>query len=305
MNGIFTIDTLRNTVACHKAMQSLPSPENTSYTRYLNLLGVTYIGIVDSSSKAMHGSSYGTKCYFVYLLPANSAGSYIDGIVTRPINVCPNSAHCREACLAGSGHARVEHLAGKDNIYRARLLKTKLLYERPDIFYAMVEREIVTENELAMKKCFDFCVRLNATSDIDHSRYTFPTGGNIFERHPDIQFYDYTKVPGRLGLASRYENVFLTLSYNGYNEAICTESMAQGFGVAVVFKGDLPEEWMGYSVINGDLFDMRFFDKTYYGIPKKMGYVVGLKYKPVFSDYKEGKFIGPKESKFIVESKIA
>ena len=301
MEKTFTIDMLRDTVACHKAMSALPSPSETPYTRYLRLLGVSYIGITDSSAKALHSSSYGTKCYFIYLLPANGAGSYILRGVTRPINVCPNSEHCREACLSGSGHARIESMSGKENIYRARLLKTKLLFERPDIFYYLIEREILVERERARLKNFEFCARLNATSDVDHSRYAFDDGRNIFQRHPDIQFYDYTKIPGRLGLASKYKNVFLTLSFNGYNEALCSEALQQGFGVAVVFKGSLPDKWMGYPVINGDLFDMRFIDKKFFGVDQSSGYIVGLKYKPVISDYTNGKYVGPKENKFIVE----
>ena len=42
--------------------------------------------------------------------------------------------------------------------------------------------------------------------------------------------------------------------------------------VAVVFK-NVPEEWEGYPVVDGDAYDMRYKDDT--------AVVVGLKYKRV------------------------
>jgi len=41
-------------------------------------------------------------------------------------------------------------------------------------------------------------------------------------------------------------------------ETLC--ALASGFPVAVVFSGDLPTEWYGYPVIDGDVHDLRFKD---------------------------------------------
>jgi hypothetical protein len=44
---------------------------------------------------------------------------------------------------------------------------------------------------------FNNVVRLNGTSDIPFENIKFMDGKNIFELFPEIQFYDYTKIPNR------------------------------------------------------------------------------------------------------------
>ena len=40
------------------------------------------------------------------------------------------------------------------------------------------------------------CIRLNGTSDIQWE-YIEYQGKNVFDTFPDVQFYDYTKIPTR------------------------------------------------------------------------------------------------------------
>ena len=93
------------------------------------------------------------------------------------------------------------------------------------------------------------------------------------DEFPDVQFYDYTKLP-KPELRIR-PNYALTFSYSGHNLPDAPDALAHGVNVAVVFavrKGfELPETWNGYRVIDGDLHDLRFLD------PK--GVVVGLRAK--------------------------
>jgi hypothetical protein len=91
------------------------------------------------------------------------------------------------------------------------------------------------------------------------------------QKFPDIIFYDYSKYPPtqRKDLP---ENYHLTHSYSEKKEA---EEWRKGWeqrGVnsAVVFS-ELPAEWRGSPVINGDESDLRFNDPT--------GVIVGLKVK--------------------------
>jgi len=113
-------------------------------------------------------------------------------------------------------------------------------------------------------------VRLNVFSDIPWE-LVYP---GLFEQMPGLQFYDYTKVPGR----DVPENYDLTFSYSGRNLQATAQELERGTRCAVVFltgKHKLPESWsfMGheYPVIDGDVSDARPFDEG--------GVVVGLSYK--------------------------
>ena len=84
--------------------------------------------------------------------------------------------------------------------------------------------------------------------------------------HPDVQFYDYTKVLNYLD--HDIKNYNITFSDSGANDADIKQAMKQGHNVAVVFKNALPKKYQGRRVIDGDLHDLRFKDPR--------GVVVGL-----------------------------
>lgn len=298
----FDIPLLTDIMRCHEAMAAIDV--DMPYQVLCRVLGIKYLGTVDASVKAIHSSNYGTKVFYVYLLPSTGAGHYIGkDNFCHEINVCPNSLWCHKNCLAESGQARLDLAGGVLKIHRARLLKTKLLHERPDIFMKMLEYEIQVHRCMATLDHFDFAVRLNTSSDINWTKVNM--GNNIYHdiiaKFPNIQFYDYTKVSSYMALAETHPNYHLTLSFNGYNENTCTEALNQGHSVAVVFYGKIPDEFWGYPVINGDKFDMRYYDREFFGLPKDKGYIVGLKYKPVNGDFVSGHFVAPsKDNKFIV-----
>jgi hypothetical protein len=111
-------------------------------------------------------------------------------------------------------------------------------------------------------------VRLNTTSDISWENY------NLFEKFPMLQFYDYTKIQKRALKFARGEypaNYHLTYSLNEDNYDKAVEVLNEGGNIAVVFRKDLPQTFMGKKVVNGDLHDLRYLD------PKNV--VVGLKAK--------------------------
>lgn len=86
------------------------------------------------------------------------------------------------------------------------------------------------------------------------------------ELHPDVKFYEYTKVLNYLD--HDFENLHFTFSDSGKNAADQLAAMEKGANVAVVFKDKLPRTWMDRRVINGDKHDLRFKDPS--------GVIVGL-----------------------------
>jgi hypothetical protein len=100
------------------------------------------------------------------------------------------------------------------------------------------------------------------------------------------QFYDYSKLYRRIALAKKYHNYDMTFSYSGENKQECLNALnIDNTRVAVVFKDKLPEKFWDFDVINGDEYDMRYYD------PKNV--IVGLKFKDVRNeiDFENSSFI--------------
>lgn len=229
--------------------------------------GVSYIGSINSSAKLIKNKKVSNNyTYVIYLAPANTSG----------YNVCAHSTpECRLGCLATSGRVIMEIAAGTNTIQNARIKKTQLLFENQEYFMQWVVVEMAAKQLKAEKDGYEFSARLNGTSDIAWEDIRID-GRNIFETFPEVQFYDYTKNPARI-LKEIAPNYQLTLSYTGKNTEICTQVLAKGKNVAVIFdtkKGQpLPETWNGFPVIDGDLTDYRPGDGA--------GVVVGLRFKRI------------------------
>ncbi len=244
------------------------------------ITGLSYLGSVASSSKIAKGLKYNEMTYILYLAPAEQSG----------YNVCPMSTEeCRTACLTESGHNRID--VKKNNINKARIKKTKLFFEHREFFMGWLVAEIEKAKYNAEQLGYTFSVRLNGTSDIEPTRFQH-NGRVLFELFDDVQFYDYTKVSKRFGLLQFYPNYDLTYSFSGYNMMQCIELLENKKGrVAMVFEGkQLPISFMGYKVIDGDEYDMRYLDEQ--------GVIVGLKFKKVRNeiDTANNKFIIPMNS---------
>jgi hypothetical protein len=86
---------------------------------------------------------------------------------------------------------------------------------------------------------------------------------------PDLQWYDYTKIPNRRNLPPNYH---LTFSLSESNADLAQKVLATGMSVAVVFDSKkFPATFWNTTVVNGDTSDLRFLD------PK--GVIVGLSAK--------------------------
>ena len=248
---------------------------------------LSYLGSVASSSKIAKGLQYNEMTYILYLAPASQSG----------YNVCPMSTEeCRTACLTESGHNRID--VKKNNINKARIAKTKLFFEHREFFMTWLVTEIIKAEHMAKEKGYQFSVRINGTSDISLESFKY-YGKNILEVFDNVPFYDYTKVAKRFDMLKKYDNYDLTYSFSGHNMLQCLDLLSKGNGrVAMVFEGKvLPKTFMGYDVIDGDAYDMRYYDPQ--------GVIVGLKFKKVRNkiDTANNAFIIPMDSKFSVYEK--
>jgi hypothetical protein len=216
--------------------------------------GLAYLGTINSSAKIRKNKKISNQyTYILYLAPASQSG----------YNVCPfSTSECRLGCLATSGHAGIELIAGKTRIKDSRIKKTRLFYENPAYFMTWMISEIEFYQRKAKRDGFGFSVRLNGTSDIDWANVKV-NGLNVFEMFPEINFYDYTK--SELKFNNKPSNYHLTFSYTGYNWNACKEILKNGGNIAVVFNikknEPLPLTFNGYKVLNGDITDYRPDDK--------------------------------------------
>ena len=179
-------------------------------------------------------------------------------------NVCPMASQgCKSACLHTAGNPVFQAQKDKGRINRARFY----MQDR-DKFMTQLTRELVNFVKWCDKNKKIGVVRLNTTSDISWENY------NLFEKFPMLQFYDYTKIQKRALKFARGEyptNYHLTYSLNEDNYDKAMQVLNEGGNIAVVFRKDLPDTFMGKKVVNGDLHDLRYLD------PKNV--VVGLKAK--------------------------
>ena len=206
-----------------------------------------------SQTKMAKGERFGYKTAILHLAPYDLSGR----------NVCPKATKgpggCIAPCLNTSGRGQM------GSVQKARINKTNLFWTNKTAFLWQLSLE---------SQGFKFAVRLNGTSDLPWHRMKVDGGGSLMDLHPDVQFYDYTKVLNYLD--HDLKNYHITFSDSGKNQADQLAAMEKGANVAVVFKDKLPKRWRishGSScndrrVIDGDAHDLRFKDPR--------GVVVGL-----------------------------
>lgn len=264
--------------------------ENFNYSKALKKANISYLGATRHSAKMNYSYENGYETYCLYLAPATMARDSKH----KNINVCPKSAMCKDVCLNGSGRNRgdiIKNGVQHSSINKARVKKTHLFYDNRDEFMRILIHEINKYRNHAKNNGMGFAIRLNGTSDLSPTIFTYK-GQNILEMFPDIQFYDYTKVPNRLKLNEEYSNYDLTFSYDGTNWETCEQYLKNGGKVAIVFdttdengKQILPPTYKGFKVIDANTSDTRFLDES--------GCIMGLHYHRTANDYVSGKYVAP------------
>jgi hypothetical protein len=212
---------------------------------------VKLLGI--ANTKTMKGEKYGYQTYIMHLAPSTLSG----------YQVCPMaSPGCASACLNLSGMGKFS------NVQAARIAKTKWFFEDRKAFMAQLVKEVEAAIRKSTRLGFTPAFRLNGTSDIRWEQYAVVRNGveyrNIMEAFPTTQFYDYTKLTNRNFVPSNYH---LTFSRSETNYMETVRMMAQ-MNVAVVFD-EIPDKYMGITVVDGTETDLRFLDPSFV--------IVGLK----------------------------
>ena len=190
------------------------------------------------NTKTVKGEAMGYQTYIMHLAPSTLSG----------YQTCPMvSEGCASACLNTAGRGRFTA------IQEARIRKTRWFFEDRESFMAQLVKDIHAAIRKAGREGFVPVFRLNGTSDIRWETVVVNGFANIMVMFPQVQFYDYTKLPNRRNVPSNYH---LTFSRSESNEHL----IPQGMNVAVVFDS-LPDVWMGRKVIDGTETDLRFLDE--------------------------------------------
>jgi len=205
----------------------------------------------NADAKTVKGNKLGFLTSIMYLAPADLSG----------YQVCPMAelARCKDPCLNTAGRGAF------NSIQLARIAKTRRFFEDRANFMLDIEYSIEAVIRKAKREGLTPLIRLNGTSDIVWEQIAFKGFKNIFEAFPDVQFYDYTKIPTRKNIPANYD---LTFSYSGVQsyqgavkKAMLNDKLAR---IAVVFDKveNIPATFMDRVVVGGDNSDVRHLDAT-------------------------------------------
>lgn len=212
------------------------------------------------NAKTIKGQKLGFTTYIMYMSPEkqNTSGK----------NLCAHASDgCKASCLFTAGRGAFT------NVITGRLNKTEYFLREKDLFLKQLYKEVESGYKKFGK---DLAVRLNGTSDIPYENITVKDGKNIMELFPEVQFYDYTKDFSRM-LKVQPSNYHLTYSVDErpVTKINAATALSSGRNVAMVFnvkdEADLPNEYMGFPVVNGDEHDLTFLHGN--------GVILGLKAK--------------------------
>ena len=216
-----------------------------------------------SNPKTRKGESLGYDTLILHLAPADEAGIG---------NCCPSSTPgCRASCLNRAGRGAMA------TIQSARVRRTRALF--PDGIAAgpdakamrQLDHEIGVAGALAAAHGRKLAIRLNGTSDLPWETYawqpigTLHTVKSLMARHPDVQFYDYTKNPIRMQRALLQldwpANYHLTFSRSDTNSRSIARVLAAGGNVAIVAAASYTRTDAfdaSFSHVDGDAHDLTF-----------------------------------------------
>ena len=207
---------------------------------------------VGTNAKTIKGDGSEYLTAILYMTPYKVM---VDG---KSFNSCSmaEQASCIEGCLYTAGRGAFS------NVQTARQRKAEWFYRDRQGFMAQLIVDVAKFANYCRKRGIQPCVRLNGTTDIRWELIRYMGEKNIFEIFPNVQFYDYTKIPNRK--VSDYSNYHLTWSYSSANakyEDLFWDVIRKGMSVAVVFRKPIDmTTWRGYKVVDGDKDDLRFLD---------------------------------------------
>lgn len=221
------------------------------YKQILKSLNLIYRPILgESSAKTVKGESIGYLTGIVYLVPDEK--------------LCPLAklAGCFDACLKSAGRGAF------NSVQKARKAKTEFFYSDLQAFMLSACADIWTLQRKAEKLGLIPLVRLNGTSDIPFENILIEYfGKTVFQVFPDVQFYDYTKHPGRKLEGKTAGNYDLTYSFSAITpKPISIKGLKNPDNkrAAVVFfrQSEIPKTFRGWNVVDGDNTDVRHIEPS-------------------------------------------
>lgn len=171
----------------------------------------------------------------------------VGGLSLAPSDwACPasKSADCQRSCLMSAGRGKMKP------VQAARERKRDWLRNDPDAFLSKLRDELSKFQKLCNSTGVLPVMRLNVISDIVWEKYEIP------QEFPDIFFYDYTKLSGRL--LKTPDNYRLMFSWSGapaYQPSV-ERAMKTDLPMSVVFDMDFPEWFLGRPIYDGDNSDL-------------------------------------------------
>jgi hypothetical protein len=213
-------------------------------------------------------------------------------------DVCPNSSsECRQKCL---GLTAGGNKIFPDHSLSSKILRTQFIAKHPEHAVRILDSEISAHKRKAKRKGLVPGFRLNMTSDIAWEHHA----PELFKRHSDVQFYDYTKSHNRVlrhldPKSGHPSNYHLSLSSTGTgheesNDKHVGRVLHSGGVVAMVFKSKkLPTHVVDHTtgrkfpVIDGNSDDNTFDRHAQAGLTEGKpghGVVSGLTLKGIGVD---------------------
>ena len=183
--------------------------------------------------------------HILYLAPYNQN--------SLGINICPKASKgCAAACLFTAGRGRFS------NVKAARINRTEYYLQDKERFILQIASELVKINKKGKA-----LIRLNGTSDIDFiSLLKKYAKLDVFTLN-NLIFYDYTKIMGKVRKYADTSYV-QTFSRAEDNENEMMQALHLGVNVSVVFNGEIPKTYRGFTVVDGDITDVEMI--SYKGV---------------------------------------
>ena len=200
------------------------------------------------------------KTFILYLAPHN--------LNIKGVTLCKDASKgCIESCLYSAGRGAFS------NVQNSRINKANFFVTDKKVFLSQLLKEIKKEIKKASDKGEKIAFRLNGTSDIDFlylldKHFGFNVDLLAYDK---VYFYDYTKSLARAKRYKDFRNYTLTFSKSESNFNDVKKAINLGINTAVVFSDNLPKNYLGCKVIDGDKSDLEML--------KFKNIVLGLKAK--------------------------
>ena len=183
------------------------------------------------------------------LAPAGEAAWAFEGRFTACTDATPG---CMRSCVGNRGQGRSTNDGGwADHGYVARCGRTIAWAFDPARFEQLLVDEVRRKEYDAAYAGAELAFRGDVASD-------YQTLSALIASETTATAYGYTK---RSETLDWDDGVARILSRSERNDAEVMEALGHGHSVAVVFdakKGELPSQWRGYPVIDGDVHDLWF-----------------------------------------------